>query len=392
MAREAIFISYRRDDSAKEAADLYRWLAARVGQSHLYKDVDNIPIGADFGAHIRDILPRCQIALIVIGPSWADARDQDGRRRLEDPFDWVRVEVELALAAAAAGNLRVVPVLVSGARMPRANEAPSSLHPLLSRNAAIVRPHPDFDADAERLLNALALVAAPELVRIPAGEFMMGSPQDEAGRNDDEGPQHRVRIETFELGKFPITFAEWDAACAAGASLSQLEDKPNYIEHGWGRDRRPVINVSWHDTQAYIAWLNNKTSGGYRLPSEAEWEYACRAGTTAPYSTGAGIAKNQGQFNSQSTTVVGSYPPNDFGLHDMHGNVSEWCEDVWHGNYDGAPIDGSAWIADGDPSFRVLRGGDWHASPAYLRSASRYWRYRADTGYGHFGFRVAKAV
>jgi formylglycine-generating enzyme required for sulfatase activity len=201
-----------------------------------------------------------------------------------------------------------------------------------------------------------------------------------------------VRLEAFELGKFPVTFAEWDAALAAGAILSQPDDKPNYVKRGWGRDRRPVINVSWHDTQAYIAWLNSKTSGGYRLPSEAEWEYACRAGTTTPYWTGASISKSQGQFNSQSTALVGSYPPNAFGLHDMHGNVSEWCEDVWHDNYDGAPSDGSARVSGGDASFRVLRGGNWSTSPVYLRSASRYWRYRADAGYGLFGFRVARTV
>lgn len=386
MAREAIFISYRRDDSAREAADLYQAIAARVGESHLYKDVDNIPIGADFGAHIRGILPRCQIALVVIGPKWAKAKDQRGRRRLEDPYDWVRVEVELALAAA---DLRVVPVLVNGARMPRANEVPSSLHPLLGRNAAIVRRGQELKPDTDRLLNALALVAAPEMVRVPPGEFMMGSPENEPGRRDDEGPQHRVRVSAFELGKYPLTFAEWDAAIAAGATLYRPDD------NGWGRDRHPVINVTWEDTQAYIAWLNGKTAGGFRLPSEAEWEYACRAGTTTPWSTGASISASQTRSFSNSTAPVGSFYPNAFGLHDMHGDVWEWCQDLWHETYDGAPDDGSAWDFAGPKEFghyRMLRGNSWNAyHQDDLRSAVRIKLSPADRG-GGYGFRIARTT
>lgn len=384
MAREAIFISYRRDDSATEAAELYQAIAARIGESHLYKDVDNIPIGADFGAHIRGILPRCQIALIVIGPKWVKAKDQRGRRRLEDPYDWVRVEVELALATA---DLRVVPVLVNGANMPRANEVPSSLHQLLGRNAAIVRRGSELKTDTDRLLNALALVAAPEMVRIPAGEFMMG--ELGADLRDHEGPQHRVHIKAFELGKYPVTFGEWDAAIAAGATLYRPDDA------GWGRDRRPVINVTWQDTQAYLAWLNGKTAGGYRLPSEAEWEYACRAQTVTPWSTGESLSASQARIFSNSTAPVGSYPPNAFGLHDMHGNVWEWCEDFWHENYDGAPNDGSAWLTDTPEMFggyRLLRGASWQAYHLDdVRSSVRLRCSSADRGH-HYGFRVARTI
>jgi formylglycine-generating enzyme required for sulfatase activity len=383
MAGEAIFISYRRDDSKSEADAIYKALAERIGESHLYKDVDNIPLGADFGAHIRSILPRCQIALIVIGPKWAKVTDRRGRRRLADPHDWVRIEVELALAGR---DLRVVPVLVNGAVMPRANEVPPSLHPLLGRNAAILRRSPGLNADIDRLLSALALVAAPEMVRIPSGEFTMGSSKSEPGHRAYESPQHRVVINAFELGKYPVTFAEWDAAMAAGANLYKLDD------NGFGRDRRPAIIVSWHDAQAYIAWLNSKTSGGYRLPTEAEWEYACRAGTTTPYSTGDVITTSQAQFGRGSlTTPVGSYAPNAFGLHDMHGNAWEWCEDIWHENYDGAPDDGSAWVSGGDATTRVLRGGSGPNDVDALRSAYRNAHFPNDR---HIisGFRLARAV
>ncbi|HCK84693.1 MAG TPA: hypothetical protein DHW63_09315 [Hyphomonadaceae bacterium] len=382
MAGEAIFISYRRDDSKKDADDLYQALAARIGESHLYKDVDNIPLGADFGAHIKGILPRCQIALIVIGPKWAKAKDERGRKRLENPYDWVRVEVELALAAV---DLRVVPVLVNGAHLPRAKEIPTSLHPLLSRNAATVRPGSKVKADTDRLLSALALVAVPAMISIPAGEFIMGSPPSESARNANEGPQHRVTIRAFQLGKYPVTFAEWDAAVAAGAALARPDDRP------FGRDRRPVVSVTWESAQAYIAWLNSKTSGGYRLPSEAEWEYACRAGTATAFSTGDTIGPDEARFSSNATAPVGSFPPNAFGLHDMHGNVDEWCEDHWHDDYNDAPTDGSAWI-DGSGSKHVFRGGSWLSRAEFLRSAVRRSSYDSSDHGLSLGFRVARTA
>jgi formylglycine-generating enzyme required for sulfatase activity len=226
----------------------------------------------------------------------------------------------------------------------------------------------------------------PELVRIPPWRFLMGSP----GSSGNEGPQHQVRINyAFELGKYPVTFAEWDAALAAGAALENPSDE------GWGRDRRPVINVSWKDAHAYIEFLNEMrgVSGrpnAYRLPSEAEWEYSCRAGTTTDYSTGARINEKQARFKSTSTAPVGSFPANAFGLHDMHGNVWEWCEDAWNVNYSGAPTDGSAWLT-GDASSRVLRGGSWNDYPGRLRSADRS-RDNPTNRYDSIGFRVARTL
>lgn len=152
MAREAIFIGYRRDDTRDVAGRIYDALEQRFGRDRLFKDVDNLRPGADFGEHIRALLPRCRVALILIGPNWVNAVDEDNRRRLDDPHDWVRVEIEIALAA---GGLDVVPVLVNGARMPRASELPESLHPLLRRHAATIRPDPDFRDDIDRLATAL---------------------------------------------------------------------------------------------------------------------------------------------------------------------------------------------------------------------------------------------
>ena len=222
----------------------------------------------------------------------------------------------------------------------------------------------------------------PEMVVVPAGKFTM-----ESNNYDSEKPPHLVTIaKPFAVGRFPITFAEWDAA--------GLPHKPG--DAGWGRGRRPVINVSWDDAKAYVAWLSKKTAKAYRLLSEAEWEYGCRAMTTTKYAFGDTISKGQahyseGKFGSAELTVeAGKYLPNSWGLHDMHGNVWEWCKDAWHPNYDGAPQDGSVWMG-GDASLRVLRGGSWRDNPVGLRSANRGW---LPTGIrcSFIGFRLARTL
>ncbi|MBK8906431.1 MAG: formylglycine-generating enzyme family protein [Rhodospirillales bacterium] len=223
----------------------------------------------------------------------------------------------------------------------------------------------------------------PEMVVVPAGTFMMGSPDSETGRYDDEGPQHRVTISRpFAIGRFPVTFEEYDNFCEATG-----REQPG--DEGWGRGRCPVINVSWDDAQAYVKWLAAATGRPYRLPSEAEWEYACRAGTTTRFSFGNDISGKDANIDGSRTTEVGTYPANAWGLHDMHGNVWEWVEDCWHDSYAGAPEDGSAWLdADGDDfGPRVLRGGSWYYSQDLARAA---YRNRYDPFYRSydFGFRV----
>ena len=204
----------------------------------------------------------------------------------------------------------------------------------------------------------------PEMVVLPAGEFMMGS-----NEYDSEKPPRKVTISRpFAVGKFEVTFSEWEACVADGGCTHRPAD-----QHGWGRGRRPVINVSWHDAKEYVGWLSRKTGKSYRLLSEAEWEFAARAGTTTRYAFGDRITKSQAQFSEGSwsstgkTVEVGSFPANRFGLHDLHGNVWEWVEDAWHPNYHGAPVDGSAW--QGGDAQRVLRGGSWMSiNPDDLRS------------------------
>jgi formylglycine-generating enzyme required for sulfatase activity len=243
----------------------------------------------------------------------------------------------------------------------------------------------------------------PEMVTIPPGDFLMGTPNTEehaVGESGSEEPQHCVRIDyPFALGNYPVTFADWDAAIAVGARL----ERP--VDQGWGRDRRPVINVSWEDAKAYADWLNRRLgidgrADAYRLPSEAEWEYACGAGTNTLFSFGPTISTTQANYNDASstgechkkTTPVGSFPGNQFSLHDMHGNVREWCEDVWNPSYgvSGRPDDGAAWL-NGEASRRALRGGSWNSSSSELRSAFRLSFSPIDRG-NDIGFRLARTI
>ena len=242
----------------------------------------------------------------------------------------------------------------------------------------------------------------PQMVFVPVGSFRMGSPGNEEGSAADEGPQRIVTIaKPFAVGKFEVTFAEWDA-CVAGGGC-QSNKTPSDL--GWGKGLRPVINVSWEDAKAYVGWLSKTTGQTYRLLTESEWEYAARAGTTTLFSTGPTITTKQANFDGNSTyggsakgeyhgkTVeVGSFAPNAFGLHEMHGNVWEWVEDCWIDSYKGAPTDASArTTACTDDKLRVLRGGSWFNVPEVLRSADRIRNSADNRGY-KFGFRVARSV
>ena len=234
----------------------------------------------------------------------------------------------------------------------------------------------------------------PEMTVVPAGSFTMGSPTSEPGHSVDENPQHTVTIaRPFAVGRFSVTFDEWDACVAEGGCNGY---KPS--DEGWGRGRRPVINVSWDDAKAYVAWLSKKTGKPYRLLSGAEYEYATRAGTQTAYPWGDAIGTNNAnchacgsQWDARQTAPVGSFPPNRFGLYDMVGNIREWTEDCYHDRYIGAPTDGSAWIEGADCTRRVVRSGSWLLAPAFLRSAYRYW-FTPDYRLNYLGFRVARTL
>ena len=241
--------------------------------------------------------------------------------------------------------------------------------------------------------------SCPQMVVVPAGDYMMGSPSSEKGRVDDEGPRHRVTIsKPFAVGKYEVTFSQWDACVAEGGCSHRPSD------NSWGRNERPVINVNWKDAKAYVKWLSGRTGHQYRLLSESEWEYVARAGTTGPFHFGRTISTNQVNYNGEyvygsgregvnrgKTVSVGSFPSNGYGLHDVHGNVWEWVEDCWHTSYAGAPKDGRAWTTGGDCTDRVLRGGSWISKPRILRAANRN-RNEAGNRNNVNGFRVARTL
>ena len=271
----------------------------------------------------------------------------------------------------------------------------------------------ELEQQTQETAQRKALQYAGEMVAIPGGTFRMG---DLSGKGRAaEKPVHTVTVPPFRLGKYEVTFALWDACVADGGCNGHSPD-----DEGWGRRNRPVINVSWNDVQSFIDWMNSRTGGNYRLPSEAEWEYAARAGSTTEYSWGNDRGLNRancagyscGWDSYEHTAPVGSFPANAWDLHDMHGNAWEWVQDCWNDSYEGAPGDGSAWgrTVPGIPSWQlsnkgapgdgsawesgtctdlVIRGGSWRRGGVHLRSAYRSRSFRK-IGHSDLGFRLAQ--
>ena len=243
------------------------------------------------------------------------------------------------------------------------------------------------------------------MMQIPVGTFLMGSPKDELERQESEGPQIEVTLSRFFMGKYPITQAQWRAVAALPQVERELKGDPSRFKG----DLRPVESVSWYDAVEFCDRLTILTNRQYRLPTEAEWEYACRAGTTTPFHFGKTITTElanyrgtdneeykwsgsygdgpKGEHREETTPVNQFEGANAFGLCDMHGNVWEWCQDHWHSSYKGAPTDGSAWIEGGSSERRILRGGSWDFNPWDCRSACRDLD-EPGIDYSDYGFRV----
>ena len=235
-----------------------------------------------------------------------------------------------------------------------------------------------------------------EMVLIEGGTFMMGSPETEINRSKRESPQHSVTVPQFFMGRYPITQSQWRNVAQSNRINQDLDSDPSNFKG----DDRPVEQVSWEDAVEFCDRISQQKGRTYRLPTEAEWEYACRAGTTTPFHFGETISDKlanyraskkygkgvEGKYRGKTSSVDLFSAPNNFGLHDMHGNVLEWCLDYWHEDYVGAPSNGQAWL-DGNRSLRVIRGGSWFNYPANCRSAYR--NSSTPSGrVGTFGFRV----
>lgn len=517
-----IFISYRRDDSRHIAGRIDEWLVRDFGRESVFKDIYSIELGWDFRKAIRDAVGRSDVLLAVIGPRWASAVNAQGRRRVEDPGDFVRIEVESALER----DIPIIPLLVDDANMPGEDQLPPILQMLPYRNGLQVRPDPDFPGDMERLISTLSKMRARQpsqserpvpvsrvrlpqpddsgprprrvglytaaasvavlmvliafgmsmigpkmdqkgqltfstrseppktltntvgmkLVLIPAGEFLMGSPDSDKDAEGDEKPQHRVKIsQPFYLGGTEVTVGQFGRVVESAGYRTEAETDG---QGGWGwneqakrlegrdpkyswrftgfeqTDEHPVVNVTWNDAIAFCNELSKlerlkpyyrfgagEPSGGdgYRLPTEAEWDYACRAGTTTRYASGDdpetlaavgnvadGTAKAKfpdwttiaARDGYVFTAPVGRFRPNAFGLYDMHGNVWEWCWDWYDSRYYSQSPDADP-AGPSQAAFRVIRGEGWDFNPRDVRSAGRLRVTPVNRG-SDLGFRVAR--
>jgi formylglycine-generating enzyme required for sulfatase activity len=317
-----------------------------------------------------------------------DRQEAEGKRRVDEAAAKKRAE-EAARAKArseaeppksAAPTVPAQPVPPPVVANPRSSSSRcNGIAALVGNEQRCLKPTDSFkDCDT-----------CPEMVVLPAGNFMMGSNDG----NSEEKPVHKVTIgRPFAVGKFEVTFAEWDT-CVSEVGCSHI---PN--DRGWGRGRRPVINVSWEDvTKQYLPWLSRMSGRNYRLLSEAEWEYSARAGTLTRYAFGNTITKQQAQYSegpdgsAGNTVEVGSFKPNGFGLYDMHGNVWEWVEDCWHETYVNAPSDGNAWMSSCSGDLRrVRRGGSYYNVAKILSSSFRAKNLPIERL--NFGFRIARTL
>ena len=440
MAAEAVdvFISYsRKDEDLKDELEIHLVNLQYEGKINPWQDRD-IEAGKEWEAEISANLEKAKVILLLITPRFLASkycRDMEMQRALErhrqgtarvvpiimKPSDWKHSpfkdlqvlprdgrpvtrwdDQDEALLDAVQGIRKVINGLIEAppTAPPPAATVVSPPVPLLSLDLPL-RPF-SFDAvkvnpqgqiiqrtpgQAESFAEDLGKGVTLEMVAIPGGEFLMGAPADELERQGREGPQHRVTVPDFYMGKFPVTQAQYQAV---------IGKKPSNFKGG----QRPVETVSWQEAVAFCEALSSRGERIYRLPSEAEWEYACRAGTETPFYFGPTITPDlvnyhgndtydkapKGTYRNQ-TTEVGQFPPNRFGLYDLHGNVWEWCQDVWHDSYEGAPTDGSAWMQGGNQARRVRRGGSWDYSPWACRSACRF-NYDPGNRYYSLGFRV----
>jgi formylglycine-generating enzyme required for sulfatase activity len=464
-----IFLNYRRADAEAWADRLFERLIRQFPHENVFMDIDgNIPVGFAWADWLDKQVAACDLMLVLIGRTWVGefkAKTEPGER------DFVRVEIESALKR----KIPVVPVFLGDAPVPRSPDLPESVRPLLALQAARLQRQ-SFDSDAEALVKGAARSIAlarggvvdlvkgptqrpeptppgaividvspngrsktrafvpgngstewftdhpqgPEMVLVPPGSFMMGSPENEPERESlgksPESPQHKVAItRPFAVGRHAITRGQFAAFVnntghkTDGGAYVWKGGKAEHDPHASWRnpgfaqdDSHPVVCVNWQDADAYAAWLSDQTRKTYRLLTEAEREYVARGGTTTAFWWGSSITPAQANYDGnytyagggskgKATVPVDSFAANPWGLFNVHGNVWEWCADVWHENYKGAPTDGSAWLQGGDASRRVLRGGSWYLNWWSLRAADRI-GYAAVDRNNNYGFRLARTL
>lgn len=366
--------------------------------------------------------------------SFRNAASVDSGRNFDADVKRLMHSMDRLFRGGAAESGRVESIALTGSKRPKAVAIKQSKRPIEARGAAerrtegriqvgakIIHGAPDgwFKPGAGKVEWFQDHEHGPEMVVVPAGEFIMGSPENEPERVDAEGPMHQVKLANpFSVGRHAVTRGQFAAfvnntnykmeggAYTWRGSKWKHDANASWCNPGFHQDdNHPVVCVNWNDARAYVAWLSEATERTYRLPSEAEWEYVARAGTTTPFWWGSSITPVKANYDCnyvykcggskgkwrKSTLPVGNFRANPWGLYNVHGNVWEWCEDIWHDNYNGAPANGLAWLHGGDGSRHIRRGGSWNYSPEFLRSANRF-RYASSNRNNHMGFRLARTL
>ena len=395
-----ILISYRREDSADVTGRIYDRLVQQFDREAVFKDVDSIPLGVDFRIYLDEQVAKCDVFLAVIGRGWMKKRGSKGKSRLDDPGDFVRIEIESALKR----HIPVIPVLVGGASIPDVEQLPASIQDLSYRNGTVVRPDPDFHRDMDRLIEYLrqqisglsepqtksdnqskpvlketksvAPATPPDMVKVPKGPFLYGDQKTREVIDHD-----------YRIGQYPVTNEKYQAFVSEGGYGNQAYWSPEgwkwknensitcpayWNDTKWNKADHPVVGVSYYEAEAFSKWA------GKRLPTEQEWEKAARGEDGRQYPWGDQFDKekcNSAETGLQHTTPVTQYPNgiSPYDCYDMAGNVWEWCAS-WYEGRDGR---------------RVIRGGSWDFKPVLLRTSYRN-GFNADFRYFNFGFRLAQ--
>lgn len=410
-----IFISYRRaeDDKSYIVGTIHEKVAQVFGKENVFRDTYDIAGGADW----RDVLDReinsCKVMLVIIGPDWANLAYPNGEKRLFDPKDVTRWEVETGLRRSRDENITLIPILVTGARLPKADELPESLHPLLAKNAVSLRNYPALDTDIEKLIHDIRRSRGygeedltveyfePETIHIARGPFQMGSLQQE-GIPLHETPPHPVDLPAYRIGKYPVTNSQYEEF------IIQTQTRVMPIM-GWdgqrvpnGLERHPVTGVTWYEARKYCQWLSQATRREYSLPNEAQWEKACRGGDNCVYPWGDAFDPSRSNHGKPQLAPVDAYPAqNEYECFDLVGNVRQWTITLWGERpttpdftYPWTEKDGRNNLNANSQIRRVVRGSSFAEDAQYLRCSARSGQFPENAGLlgTRHGFRVVMKV
>ncbi|HJS20247.1 MAG TPA: SUMF1/EgtB/PvdO family nonheme iron enzyme [Anaerolineales bacterium] len=411
-----IFISYRRAEDNKSyiVGAIHENLSKVFGKDEVFRDIYDITAGSEWRARLESEVNSCKVMLVIIGPDWTGLAHPNGQKRLLDPEDITRWEVETGLRRSGAEKIALIPVLVTGANFPSKEELPESMHELLKKQAITLRNFPDFDRDMDRLVMDIRKSRGfreddikikeyePKTVYIDEGSFWMGSPEGEE-IPQYETPQHEVFLPSFRIGKYPVTNREFEA-------YVRQKDICVPKQLGWdgqqirqGKEDDPVSGVTWMDAIAYCRWLSEQTGREYSLPNEAQWEKACRGGNKTIYPWGDEFDRNRCNHGRSELAAVKAYPEqNDFGCFDLVGNVRQWTVSLW-GEKRIAPDPHYAYpwrqdrrndISASRQIRRVVRGSSFRDSLHLLLCSARSGQAPEDPGLpdARHGFRIVMSV